>query len=63
MILSIEPNQTLLLEGQRYAFSEYCIQQNNLIAVTVEKITDVTFKIIKGYSGEEVRGTFIHKYR
>jgi hypothetical protein len=48
----------LLLEGQRYAFSEYCIQQNNLIAVT-EKITDVTFKIIKGYnSGEEVRGTF-----
>jgi hypothetical protein len=29
--------KALLLEGQRYAFSEYCIQQNNLIAVTVEK--------------------------
>jgi hypothetical protein len=37
MILSIEPNQSFILEGQRYAFSEYCIQQNNLIAVTVEK--------------------------
>jgi hypothetical protein len=49
MILSIEPNQSFILEGQDTHFQN--IVFNKIILLLNRwKITDVTFKIIKGYN-------------
>ena len=50
-----------LKENQRYAFTEYCIQQNNLVPVDFESETEVQAKITDGYNeGESVRKSLLY---
>jgi hypothetical protein len=50
-----------LKENQRYCFTEYCIQQNNLVPVDFESETEVQAKIIDGYNrGEKMRKTLLY---
>jgi hypothetical protein len=50
-----------LKENQRYVFTEYCIQQNNLVPVDFESETEVQAKIIDGYNrGESMRKSLLY---
>ena len=46
--------------NQRYIFTRYCIQQNILDVVDIEKISSTHYKIVRGFdSGETIRGAFL----
>ena len=50
-----------LNENQKYIFTNYLTQQNNLEVVDVEKVSETHFKIIKGYNRNEIiRGSKLY---
>jgi hypothetical protein len=48
-------------DNQRYIFTNYCIQQNRLEVVDIEKISSTHYKIFSGYKwNETIRGAFLY---
>ena len=47
--------------NEKYIFTNYCIEQNKLVNVQVEKVSETHFKITKGYnSGQIIRGSYLY---